>query len=99
MRTFLGNAVQNGWKFLQLDVQTSFVNGHLKEELYVQKLYGYVRKGKESQVVRIHKALYGLKQAARQLNDYLCKILEALSPRVAIATSHISTVTGEPSIY
>eukprot|EP00253_Pinus_taeda_P023348 PITA_23348 len=50
----------------QLDVKTTFLHGHLEEEIYMQQPQGYEVKGKEKLVCRLKKRLYGLKQAPRQ---------------------------------
>lgn len=42
-----------------------FLNGFLKEEVYVEKPLGYDIFGHENKVYKIKKALYGLKQAPR----------------------------------
>ena len=49
----------------QLDVKTMFLHNNLKEEVYMQQLEGFVKKGKENLVCRLKKRLYGLKQDPR----------------------------------
>lgn len=46
-----------------MDVKTDFLNGILKEEIYMKVPEGI--KSKSNQVCKLHKALYGLKQAER----------------------------------
>ena len=62
-------------KVFQMDVKSSFLNGALSEEVYVEKPPGFVDKFKGDRVYRLKKALYGLKQAARAWYDTLSKFL------------------------
>jgi hypothetical protein len=45
-----------------MDVKTSFINGEIKEEVYIEHPYVFVIHEKESHVCRLKKAMYGLKQ-------------------------------------
>lgn len=56
---------QRGWKLHQLDVKTTFLNGELTKEIYVNQLEVFEKVGSEDKVYRLKKALYGLKQAPR----------------------------------
>nr|GEZ71330.1 putative RNA-directed DNA polymerase [Tanacetum cinerariifolium] len=48
-----------------MDVKTAFLNGPLKEEVYVAKSDGFVDPDHPEKVYQLRKALYGLKQAPR----------------------------------
>eukprot|EP00253_Pinus_taeda_P004625 PITA_04625 len=62
-RTVLSIAAQHKWKIYQMDVKSAFLNGVLKEEVYVEQPPGYEFDGQEHKVCKLKKALYGLKQA------------------------------------
>ena len=53
-------------KIHQIDEKTTFLNGDLEEEIYMDQLEGFVEPGQESQVCKLTKSLYGLKQAPKQ---------------------------------
>nr|GEY61779.1 retrotransposon protein, putative, Ty1-copia subclass [Tanacetum cinerariifolium] len=66
----------------QMDVKTTFLNGILKEEVYVGQPLGFVSKQYPDHVYALDKALYGLKQAPRAWNNGLQHINNALHTSV-----------------
>jgi hypothetical protein len=61
-----------------MDVKSAFLNGDLKEEVYVKQPPGFVILREEGKVLRLRKALYGLRQAPRAWNAKLDLTLKAL---------------------
>ena len=53
------------WNIYQPDGKSTFLNGVLEEEIYVEQPQDFINKGSEGKVLRLKKALYGLKQAPR----------------------------------
>jgi hypothetical protein len=60
VRLLLALAAQERWEVHHMDVKSPFLNGKLKEEVYIKQPPGFVIAGKEEKVLRLHKALYGL---------------------------------------
>ncbi|RDX88499.1 hypothetical protein CR513_29897, partial [Mucuna pruriens] len=61
VRLIVTLAACKGWDIFQLDVKSAFLHGELSED----QPKGYVKKGKEHKVYKLHKALYGLRKAPR----------------------------------
>ena len=78
VRLLLALAAQEGWRVHHMDVKSAFLNGDLKEEVYVQQPPGFVIPGQEGKVLRLHKALYGLRQAPRAWNAKLDSTLKTM---------------------
>ncbi|WVZ05185.1 hypothetical protein V8G54_018531 [Vigna mungo] len=62
IRIVLTLAVRQGWFIRQLDVNNAFLQGTLKEEVFMLQPPGFVNKSFPDHVCRLKKALYGLKQ-------------------------------------
>ncbi|GKF67088.1 retrovirus-related pol polyprotein from transposon TNT 1-94 [Tanacetum coccineum] len=58
-----------------MDVKTAFLNGILREEVYVSQPDEFVDQDNLNHVYKLKKALYGLKQAPRAWYDLLLKFL------------------------
>nr|GEX86972.1 retrovirus-related Pol polyprotein from transposon TNT 1-94 [Tanacetum cinerariifolium] len=75
IRLFLAYAAHKDFTVYQMDVKTSFLNGILKEKVYVGQPSGFVCKQYLDHVYALDKALYGLKQAPRAWYDVLSQFL------------------------
>nr|GEX67906.1 zinc finger, CCHC-type [Tanacetum cinerariifolium] len=49
-----------------MDVKTTFLNGELKEEVYINQPQGFFMPGNENKVCKLIKSLYGLNQTSKQ---------------------------------
>nr|GEW74643.1 hypothetical protein [Tanacetum cinerariifolium] len=75
IRLFPTYAAHKDFTVFQMDVKTAFLNGILKEEVYVGQPLGFVSKQYPDHVYALDKALYGLKQAPRAWYDLFLKFL------------------------
>ncbi|GKA55862.1 retrovirus-related pol polyprotein from transposon TNT 1-94 [Tanacetum coccineum] len=75
VRIFVAYAAHKSFPIYQMDVKTAFLNGPLKEEVYVAQPDGFVDPDHPEKVYRLRKALYGLKQAPRAWYDELSNFL------------------------
>jgi hypothetical protein len=75
IRILLVYATYHDFKLYQMDVKSAFLNGPIKEEVYVEQPPGFEDSEYPNHVYKLSKALYGLKQAPRAwyecLRDFL----------------------------
>ncbi|GKD47497.1 retrovirus-related pol polyprotein from transposon TNT 1-94 [Tanacetum coccineum] len=75
VRIFVSYPAHKSFPIYQMDVKTTFLNGPLKDEVYVAQPDGFVDPDHPEKVYRLRKALYGLKQAPRARCDELSNSL------------------------
>nr|GEU82753.1 uncharacterized mitochondrial protein AtMg00810-like [Tanacetum cinerariifolium] len=75
IRIFFAYAAYKNMLVYQMDVKTAFLNGNLREEVYVSQPNGFVDQDNPNHVYKLKKALYGLKQAPRAWYDMLLSFL------------------------
>nr|GFA71721.1 retrovirus-related Pol polyprotein from transposon TNT 1-94 [Tanacetum cinerariifolium] len=66
---FIANATNRNMTVYQMDVKMAFMNGELKEEVYVSQPEGFVDPDHPTHVYRLKKALYGLNAIALCCNN------------------------------
>ncbi|GJU91750.1 retrovirus-related pol polyprotein from transposon TNT 1-94 [Tanacetum coccineum] len=90
IRIFVANAANKNMMIFQMDVKTTFLNGELKEEVYISQPEGFVDQDNPSHVYKLKKALYGLKQALRAWYDMLSSFL---------MSQHLSKCVVDPTLF
>ncbi|GKA32567.1 retrovirus-related pol polyprotein from transposon TNT 1-94 [Tanacetum coccineum] len=75
IRIFTAYVAHKNMTVYHMDVKTTFLNGVLKEEVYVSQPIGFVDQDYPNHVFGLKKELYGLKQVPRAWYDQLSKFL------------------------
>ena len=60
-----------------MDVKTTFLNGFLKEELYMMQPEGFVNPKGANEMCKIQQSIYGLVQASRSWNVRFDELIES----------------------
>ena len=94
IRVLLAFAAENKLQIHQMDVVSAFLNGELKEEIYMRQPPGYELKGKEELVCKLRKSIYGLKQSPCCWNEKLCNHLKSLGFKESGAGSCVFIQSG-----
>jgi hypothetical protein len=64
-------ATHYGFKLYQIDVRIAFLNGPIKEEVYVEQSPSFESEEYHNHIYKLHKTFYELKQAPRAWYEYL----------------------------
>jgi hypothetical protein len=76
--TIIAIVAKMKWKLHQMDVKTTFLNGVIEEEVYIEQPQGFEVEDINTHVYRLKKALFGLKQAPRALYGRIDSFLMSL---------------------
>jgi hypothetical protein len=93
IRILLAYATYHSFKLYQMDVKSAFLNGPIKEEVYVEQPPGFEDSEYPNHVYRLSKALYGLKQAPRAWYECLRDFLTTNGFKVGKADPTLFTKT------
>jgi hypothetical protein len=75
IRILLAYACAHNIKLNQMDVKSTFLNGYINKEFYVEQPSSFEDEKKPNHVYKLKKALYGLKQAPRAWYERLMDFL------------------------
>src|SRR3989337_3951574 len=77
VRIMLAIAAFYNYEIWQMDVKTAFLNGFLKEELYMMQPDGFVNPKGADKVCKLQRSIYGLVQASRSWNICFDEVIKA----------------------
>jgi hypothetical protein len=99
IRILLAYATSRGFKLYQMDVKSAFLNGPIKEEVYVEQPPGFEDCEYPSHVYKLSKALYVLKQAPRAWYECLRDFLITNGFKVGKADPTLFTTTIAKDLF
>src|SRR5512132_2155355 len=77
VRIMLAIAAFYDYERWQMDIKTAFLNGFLKEELYMIQPEGFVDPKNADKVWKLQRSIYGLVQASRSWNIRFDSVIKA----------------------
>jgi hypothetical protein len=78
----LAYATYHDFKLYQIDIKNAFLNGPIKEEVYVEQPPNFRSEGYPNHVYKLHKVFYGFKEAPREWYECLSDLLIKNSFRI-----------------
>ena len=99
IRILLAYAAHHSFRLFQMDVKSAFLNGPIKEEVYVEQPPGFEDERYPDHVCKLSKALYGLKQAPRAWYECLRDFLIANAFKVGKADPTLFTKTCDGDLF
>ena len=77
VRLMLAIATFYDYEIWKIDVKIAFLNGFLKEELYMMQPEGFVDPKGANKVCKLQRSIYGLVQASRSWNKHFDSVIKA----------------------
>jgi hypothetical protein len=99
IRVLLAYAAHHSFKIFQMDVKSAFLNGPIKEEVYVKQPSLFEDDRYPDHVYKLSKALYGLKQAPRAWYEYLRDFIISTAFKVGKADPTLFTNTCNGDLF
>jgi hypothetical protein len=95
----LAYVTHHDFKLYEMDIKSAFLNGHIKEEVYVEQPPGFEDEEYPNHVYKLHKTLYGLKQAPRAWYECLKDFLTQNGFKIGKADSTIFTRNVDKDLF
>jgi hypothetical protein len=99
IRILLAYATHHSFRLFQMDMKSAFLNGPIKEEVYMEQPPGFEDDRYPDHVFKLSKALYGLKQAPRAWYECLRDFLIANAFKVGKADPTLFTKTCDGDLF
>jgi hypothetical protein len=99
IRILLSYAAHHSFRLFQMDIKSAFLNGPIKEEVYVEQPPDIEDDRYPVHVYKLSKALYGLKQAPRAWYECLGDFLIANAFKIGKADPTLFTKTCDGDLF
>jgi hypothetical protein len=99
IRILVAYATHHDFKLYQMDVKSAFLNGTIKEEVYVEQPPGFEDQEYPNHVYKLHKTLYGLKEAPRAWYECLRDFLTQNNFKIDKADSTLFTRKVDKDLF
>jgi hypothetical protein len=100
IKTIIALAAKMKWKLHQMDVKTTFLNGVIEEEVYIEQPQGFEVEYRKTHVCKLKKSLYRFKQAPRvgygRINSFLTSL--GFTKSKADSNLYFKVMNDEPMI-
>jgi len=99
IRSILALATQMGWKIHVMDVKTTFLNGVIEEEVYIEQSKFFGTFDRESHVWRLKQALYNLKQVPRAWYTKIDNYITGLGFTISEADANLNHILVDDKYF
>jgi hypothetical protein len=90
IRAVLSIIAVNDLELRQFDITTAFLNGSLREEIFMRQPVGFIDPDHPHSICHLHKSIYGLRQASRVWNTMFADSLKR---------NKLQPTTKDPCVY
>jgi hypothetical protein len=99
IRILIAYTTHHDFKLYQMDVKSSFLNGPIKEEVYVEQPSVFEDQEYTNHVYKLHKALYGLNEAPRAWYECLRDFLSQYGFKISKTDSTLFTRKVDKDLF